>query len=109
MAGGVQKGDLPAGQRKHRLLGEDRDPPLPLHGIRVQEGVGMVHAAKAAGGAGAVEQRFGQRGFARVHMRQQTRTDAFGRPALRSPVHPCHLSPHKMQQLNYSIRKTVRR
>ena len=70
MARRVQQGDLRVRQGKHRLLGEDGDAPLPLHGVRVQKGVLVVHPAQAPQGAALVQQRLGQCGLPRVHMGQ---------------------------------------
>ena len=56
--------------RQHRLLGEDGDAPLPLHGVRVQKGIPVVHPSQAPQGAALIEQRLGQRGLPRVHMGQ---------------------------------------
>ena len=68
MARGIQQGDLRVLEREHRLLGEDGDAPLPLHGIRVQKGVLVVHPAQLPQGPAPVQQRLGQRGLPRVHV-----------------------------------------
>ena len=52
------------------LAGEDRDAPLPLHGIRVQEGILMIHPPQGSDSPGAVEHLFGQGGLACIHMGQ---------------------------------------
>ena len=51
----------------------------------------MIHATEFANASGTVEQRFGQRGLARVHMRQDTRHD------MRHTIHSNPLSPHHIQ------------
>ena len=85
MAGGVQQGQrglaaaVGGGQRQHRLLGKDRDAPRPLLTVRVQKGVTVVDAAQLAQHAGAVEQPFGQCGFAAVNMGQQADDETFHR------------------------------
>ena len=58
MAGGVQQGEGHVLQGEYRLLGEDGDAPLPLLGVGVQKGVGVVHPAQAAQGAAPVEEGF---------------------------------------------------
>ena len=79
MAGGIQQGDLRIGQAEHRLLGEDGDAPLPLHGVGIQKGVLVIHTAQLFQASGPIQQCFGQGGFTRVHMGQQTRTNSFHR------------------------------
>ena len=58
MAGGVQQRHPGISQFQHRLLGENGDAPLPLHGVGIQKSVLMVHPAQAADGPGAVQQGF---------------------------------------------------
>ena len=57
--------------RKGRLLGKDRDPPVPLHDIGVQKGIPVIHPPRAADRAGPVQQGLRQGRLARVHMGQQ--------------------------------------
>ena len=58
MAGGVQQRHPGISQFQHRLLGENGDAPLALHGVGIQKSVLMVHPAQAADGPGAVQQGF---------------------------------------------------
>ena len=55
VAGGVQQIVSIFAQLHHRLVGEHGDAPLPLHGMQVEEGVAVIHAAQAADCAAAVE------------------------------------------------------
>ena len=70
VARGIQQGDIQAVQVKLRLLREDGDAPLPLHGVGIQEGVPVVHPAQAADGPAPVQQGLGQRGLPRVYVSQ---------------------------------------
>ena len=56
------------------LLGEDRDPPLPLQPVRIQVSVPMVHPPQHPPGPGPIEHRLRQGGLPRVHMGQQPHT-----------------------------------
>ena len=81
----VEQGNGKVGCGEDRRLGEDGDASLPFHGIRIKEGVTMVDTAEFAHLAGDIEQRFRQRGLARVHMRQNARDDSLhGLPYLDS-------------------------
>ena len=51
VARGVQQRQLHIPKRQHRLLGKDGDAPLPLHSVRVQKGIPVVHPAQPAQGA----------------------------------------------------------
>ena len=74
---GVHQGDLHPPPVQLRLLGKDGDSPLPLLNVRIQEGVPMIHPARLSQPARGIKQRFGQRGFSRVHMGQQPDHQAF--------------------------------
>ena len=56
MARGVQQRHPGISQFQHRLLGENGDAPLALHGVGIQKSVLMVHPAQAADGSGPVQQ-----------------------------------------------------
>ena len=43
----IQERDVQIFPREHRLLGEDRDPPLPLQLISVQKRIAVIHPAHA--------------------------------------------------------------
>ena len=45
VAGGVQEDEITGLGGEPRLLGEDGDAPLPLHGIGIQIGVSVIHTA----------------------------------------------------------------
>ena len=68
MARGVQQGHIHGGQGELRLLGEDGNAPLPLHGVCIQKGVPVVHPAQLPQGAAAVQQSLGQGSFPGVDM-----------------------------------------
>ena len=70
VAGGVQQGELRPLQGENGLLGEDGDPPLPLHGVGVQKGVLVIHPPQLFQPPAGVEQPLGQGGLARVHVGQ---------------------------------------
>ena len=67
---GVQQGDLRVPHRQQRLLGENGDAPLPLHGVRIQKGISMVHTPQLAQLSRPVEQGLGEGGLSRVHVGQ---------------------------------------
>ena len=71
---------LPA---KARLLGKDRDPPLPLLAVRVQIGVAVVYPAKSVYFSTGIEDTLRQRSLARIHVGKQSYDDPF--------LHPCTL------------------
>ena len=52
------------------LCGEDRDAALALHGVRVEMRAPAVNSSKRAGAARIVEHGLGERGLARVNVRQ---------------------------------------
>ena len=62
-------------QTKPRLLGKNRNPPIPLQLISIQERVPVVHTSQAADRAAAVEHRFRERSLARVHMGEDADVD----------------------------------
>ena len=66
----VQKGKACALHRKQRGFPKDRDAALPFQSVGVEEGVAVVDAPQRAPRARGIEQRLGQGGFARVHMRE---------------------------------------
>ena len=70
VARGVHQGELQVLQREHRLLGKDGDAPLPLQGLGVQKGIGVVHPPQLPQGAAGIEEGLGQGGLARIHMGQ---------------------------------------
>ena len=45
--------------------------------VEVKEGVSVIHATLGAQGAGFVQQRLGQRGFARVHVGKNANNRVF--------------------------------
>ena len=71
MARGIQQRQGGVRQRQPRLLGKDGDPPAALQRVVVQKGVPVVHPPGPPQCPGAVQHRFGQGGFAAVHVRQQ--------------------------------------
>ena len=52
----VQQGNPGIPQLQHRLLGEYGDPPLALHGVRIQKRVLMIHPSQTADRPGTVQQ-----------------------------------------------------
>ena len=58
MAGGVQQRDLQLLQGQNRLLGENRDSPLPFLGVRIQKGVLVVYPAQFFQLPAAIEHSF---------------------------------------------------
>ena len=71
VARGIQQRQGGVRQRQPRLLGKDGDPPAALQRVVVQKGVPVVHPPGPPQRPGAVQHRFGQGGFAAVHVRQQ--------------------------------------
>ena len=57
---------------KPRLFGENSDPSLFFHIVRIQECVAMVYAARISDRSGDVQERFRKCRFARVHMGQDS-------------------------------------
>ena len=53
---------------KRRLLGKNRDPAVPLHGIRVEKGIPVVDAARAADRARPVQNCLRKCRLARVNV-----------------------------------------
>ena len=70
MPRGVQQGDLRPVQVQQRLLGKDRDAPLPFERVGIQKGVPVVHPSEPAGLPRAVEHPLRKGRLARVHVRQ---------------------------------------
>ena len=68
MARGIQQDELQPVQVQHRLLGEDGDAPLPLHGVGVQKRVLMVHPPQPPDGPAEVQHSLRQGGLPSVHM-----------------------------------------
>ena len=52
----VQQGNPGIPQLQHRLLGEYGNPPLALHGVRIQKRVLMIHPSQTADRPGTVQQ-----------------------------------------------------
>ena len=71
---------------QHRLRREDGDAARSLHGVRVEVRVPVVNSAAHADGARMVEQRLGERGLARIHVRH----DAHNRLPHRTPLPANH-------------------
>ena len=68
--GEIRRGD-------DRRFGEDGDAALPFHRIGVKKRVSMIDATELAYAARGIQQRFRQRGFACVNMRQNADDDSF--------------------------------
>ena len=77
VAGRVQQCQCECRQRKHSLLGKNRDAAFPLHLVCIQKCVLMIHASKFSQAAAAIEQRLRQCGFAGVHMGQNPNRNFF--------------------------------
>ena len=77
VTGGVEQGESEAAVFHKRLMGRDGDATRFFERAGVEEGVTVVDAAEFTDFTGAVEQRFGERGLARVHMRHDSRHDSF--------------------------------
>ena len=60
VARGVEKRDAGVSAGETRLLGEDCDPAVALDGVRVQEAVSVIHAARFAERSAHIEQSLGQ-------------------------------------------------
>ncbi len=87
MARGVEQRELHVRGFDHRRFGEDCDAALTFDLIRVEERVAVIDAAELTRDAGVVEERFGQRGFAGIHM-------------CHNACHnPLHIAPHFAQSL----------
>ena len=72
VAGGVQQ-DVVAGLGgEPRLLGEDGDASLPLHGVGIQKGIAVIHAPQGAELTGDIQESLGQGGLTCVHVGQDT-------------------------------------
>ena len=59
---------------KRRLLGKNRDPAVPLHGIRVEKGIPVVDAARAADRARPVQNCLRKCRLARVNVGKEAYT-----------------------------------
>ena len=79
----IDEGDRQIAGSDDGGLGEYRDASRPLHRVGVEERIAVIDAAEPADLPRTVEQRFGQRGLARVHMSQNARDDV-----LFHSVHP---------------------
>ena len=77
MAGSVHQDEPLLPQRQNRLLGKDRNAPLPLQRIRVQKGIPVIHPAHLFNCAAAVEHPLGEGGLARIHMGQYASDQIF--------------------------------
>ena len=66
----IQQRHEQIGQFKERLFGKNRNAPLALQIVCIQEAVPVVHAAKLLQFSGMVEHGLGQGRFPRVHMGQ---------------------------------------
>lgn len=73
VAWGVEQREVQVAATHGCLVGMDGDAALFLQRFGVEEGVAVVHSPKFADAAGAVQQRLGQCGLARIHMRQDSR------------------------------------
>ena len=73
VAGCVQQSEVQIAAAHGCLVGMDGDAALFLQQFGVEEGVAVVHSPKFANASGTVEQCFGQRGLAGIHMRQDSR------------------------------------
>ena len=71
MSGSIQKRHLPVSQSQTGLFGEYGNSPGPLHGVRVQEGVPVIHPPQLPDAALQVQDRLRQSGFSGVHMGQK--------------------------------------
>ena len=71
----IDEGDRQIAGSDDGGLGEYRDASRPLHRVGVEERIAVIDAAEPANLPRTVEQRFGQRGLARVHMSQNARDD----------------------------------
>ncbi len=76
VAWGIQEGDLQLRGGKLRLFGKDGDAPAAFQTVGVQKGIPVVHSAQGLDGPGSIEQGLREGGFSRVHMGQQTDTEA---------------------------------
>jgi hypothetical protein len=77
VSGGVQKYKIAIFTGKARLLGENGDAALTLDRKGIKIGVFVVDTAKRADHASAVEQRLGERRFARVHVGEDSNSQLF--------------------------------
>ena len=77
MARRIQKGHLELPQQKTRLLGKNRNAPAPLHLVRIQEGILMVHPAQPAHASRQKKKALRQRGFPGIHMGDNSRAYMF--------------------------------
>ena len=66
----IQQNDLPILPLQICLLGENRDPPLPLKRKIVQKGISVIHPARFSKLSRRVEQCLGKRGLPRIDMCQ---------------------------------------
>ena len=75
VARGVDEKDLVLPHAEHRLIGEYGDAARAFQRMRIQKGVLVVDAAHGAQAARMIEHRLGQRGLARVHVREYAQRD----------------------------------
>ena len=73
----VKQGEGEVRRGDDRRFGEDGDASLPFHRVGVEKRVAMVDTAEFAYVARGIQQRFRQRGFAGVNMRQNAGDDSF--------------------------------
>ena len=73
----VEEGDGETARLEHGLLREDGDPPLALQLVRIEIGVAPVDASGLLDLPGGIEKGLGERGFSRVHVRQDPEDDFF--------------------------------
>ncbi len=62
---------------KSRLLGVNRDPPLPFLDVVIQHRCLFVHPPGPPDGSRCIEQAFNQRGFPRIHMCEDRQHNMF--------------------------------
>ena len=75
MPGCIQQRDTQSLPDNLRLLGEDRNPPLPFQGKGIQKSISVIHPAQLPDPAAGVQQSLRQSRFPCNHMGQQTDAD----------------------------------
>ena len=69
-------------QRKHRLLGKNRDSPGFLHLLRIKKGIAVLYPPHFANTSGFVENPLREGSLSRIHMGQDTKTEMPCLPAI---------------------------
>ena len=72
MSGCVQQRHLFVLQRKTRLLGKNRDSSRPLHLIRIQKGVSVIHPPHFPNASGQIQNTLRQRRLAGVYVSEHS-------------------------------------